>query len=406
MKNYNRFDIGLSQYAGFLLIISLVASSYIAIPHIRLIALGLLCSIFLIRFFFGYSMKKMPLVILLYMIFGFLLLMGYGYTRAPNYAFDKILIAFSYYVVLPFVLYNILTNAHLVKKFVSAASLAGMITVLIVIYAAGNPIDLLQNMERFHRYSLEGANPIQLSRYLGMSILLLIWYLHVKGRVTYLIAIIPVIIAALLYMIATGSKGPLLSLFFSVAIIIIYIGNLKSMLGIVLFSSLIVGYVIFSGVLPADFVQQRFIAKDIDEYSRYDAYTTALSSYADSSWLARLFGNGTGDFAYLWNKTDVRDYPHNIFVEVLYENGLLGLSVFFLLVILPVLYGHRFTKAKKIKKQDSSSMLIVLSLYIFSVLNAQVTGDIGSNFFIAVWGTLIVCLYFEKETTSKNTNNV
>ncbi len=406
MAKFNRFDIVLSQYTGFILIISLVVTSYITIPHIRLVTLGTLCMIFLFRFFLGYSIKKTPLVIMLYMIFGLLLLMGYGYTRAPNYAFSKILIAFSYYAVLPFVLYNILTNAHLVKKFLSAASLAGITTVLIVIYAAGNPIDLLQNMERFHRYSLEGANPIQLSRYLGMSILLLIWYLHVKGRITYLIAIMPVIIAALLYMVATGSKGPLLSLFFSILIIIIYIGTIKSTLGIILFSSLIVGYVIFSGVLPADFVQQRFIARDIEEYSRYDAYMITLSSYADSSWLAKLFGNGTGDFAYLWNKADMRDYPHNIFLEILYENGLFGLFVFALSVILPIIYGHRLIKGKKLKKQDSSNMLVVLSLYVFSVLNAQVTGDIGTNLFIAVWGTLIVCIYFEKETTSKNINNI
>lgn len=402
----NKFDVALSQYAGFMLIISLVATSYISIPYVRLVALGTLCIIFVFKFLLGHSIKKTPLVIMLYLIFGLFLIIGYGYTRAPHYAFEKIIISVSYYVVLSFVLYNILTNSHLLKSFLSAASLAGIITILVVIYAAGNPIDLLKNMERFHRYSLGGANPIQLSRYLGMSILLLIWYVHVKGRATYLIAIIPVIIAALLYMVATGSKGPLLSLFFSISIIIIYIGNLKSMLGVILFSSLTVGYVMFSGILSADFVQQRFTARDVESYSRFDSYMLALLSYADSGWLAKLFGSGTGDFAYLWNNADLRSYPHNIFVEILYENGFFALSVFVLSVILPIVYAHKLIKKKKSEKQDSSSMLIALSLFVFSVLNAQVTGDIGANYFIAVWGTLIVCIYFEKEMTSKNINNV
>jgi len=406
MIKINKFDVALSQYAGFILIISLVATSYISIPYVRLVALGALCIIFLFKFLLGDPIKKTPLLIILYLIFGLCLIVGYGYTRAPNYAFDKILIAVSYYVVLSFVLYNILTNAHLVRSFLFAAGLAGIITIFVVIYAAGNPIDLLKNMERFHRYTLENANPIQLSRYLGMSILLLVWYLHLKGRVAYLIALSPVIIAALLFMVATGSKGPLLALFFSVLIIIFYIGNLKSILGIILFSSLTVGYVILSDILPADFVQQRFTARDVEHYSRYDSYMITLLSYADSSWFAKLLGSGTGDFAYLWNKADLRGYPHNIFLEILYENGLFTLSVFVLSIILPMLYAHKLIKKKRLKKQDSSSMLVALSLFIFSVLNAQVTGDIGTNYFIAVWGTLIACIYFEKESASKNINIV
>jgi len=41
-----------------------------------------------------------------------------------------------------------------------------------------------------------------------------------------------------------------------------------------------------------------------------------------------IIGEGTGNFGFLFYGSDVQAYPHNIFVELFYENGVIGLLLF------------------------------------------------------------------------------
>ena len=47
-----------------------------------------------------------------------------------------------------------------------------------------------------------------------------------------------------------------------------------------------------------------------------------------SSVFVFLFGTGIGSFGYEWTGVDMRLYPHNIILEILFELGFIGLLIF------------------------------------------------------------------------------
>ena len=76
-----------------------------------------------------------------------------------------------------------------------------------------------------------------------------------------------------------------------------------------------------------------------------------------------LFGNGIGSFGIIYNNIDARAYPHNIFLEIFFELGLIGtliLTIFFLLL---------FYKSKY-------SQSLFATLLLFAVLNALKSSSI------------------------------
>ena len=104
-----------------------------------------------------------------------------------------------------------------------------------------------------------------------------------------------------------------------------------------------------------------------------------------------VFGYGTGAFAPLvWN-VDKIDYPHNLNIEILVEFGFVG----FILVngfIFFIIYQNR--QLFKQKAHYTQKMLFVC--FIFSILTAQVTGDLFDNRFVWWFGILSV-IYLRKE---------
>ena len=79
---------------------------------------------------------------------------------------------------------------------------------------------------------------------------------------------------------------------------------------------------------------------------------------------------------------DQNEYPHNMILEVLYENGIIGLIV--LLTIIVILL-FSFFKKKIIKEKI---YLFVISIYF--LINSFFTGDIAGNvmFFIFAYFAL------------------
>ncbi len=70
---------------------------------------------------------------------------------------------------------------------------------------------------------------------------------------------------------------------------------------------------------------------------------------------------------------DVKIHPHNIFVELLYENGLLGL-LFFIFISFRYLFDKHSVKYY----MNMKSFLIIVIFYY--LLSAQVSGDFSNNF--------------------------
>ncbi|RMD88893.1 MAG: O-antigen ligase domain-containing protein, partial [Calditrichaeota bacterium] len=90
-----------------------------------------------------------------------------------------------------------------------------------------------------------------------------------------------------------------------------------------------------------------------------------------------LIGNGIGSFAREIYAFDFRWYPHNIFFEILSEQGMIGL-VFFLFLI-----GSTGVAASRIIQSTSGNQrkiaITFLVLFIYFLLCAQFSGDLNDN---------------------------
>jgi O-antigen ligase len=102
-----------------------------------------------------------------------------------------------------------------------------------------------------------------------------------------------------------------------------------------------------------------------------------LDYYADSlsMWTANpVFGHGVGSWPELMPDSVMDLYPHNIFLEIMVEYGLVGLTLFVGLLI----YGWRALGRSSLAHHDPVRVLIVM-LVVNTLANALVSGDIPDN---------------------------
>lgn len=198
------------------------------------------------------------------------------------------------------------------------------------------------------------------------------------------------VLLGLLIITGLGARGALIFLIFSLAFLIIpklnkRISNFKAhpkkilkrvilvttpitILGIIYFNKIVVlisnGINRFSSLL--DF------GSDKSSQGRLERMVFALNHSNDNPFIF-LFGNGIGSFGILYSGNDTREYPHNVFIEVLFELGIVGLALILFIFVVPLLRkNHRF----------------FIALYLFFLLNAMKSNDL-----ISLW-LLFMCIGF------------
>ena len=136
-----------------------------------------------------------------------------------------------------------------------------------------------------------------------------------------------------------------------------------------------------------EFVSRRYVI-DASIYARFEHIVLALKNINEYTF---IFGAGTGDYGWLYSGNDIRAYPHNVFIEVFYENGLLGLSLI-LYIILRRLRSHY--------RNSSIFQTYLVACLIYYIVNAQFSGDLIANKYIFVF----LILSSIDTITSKNLN--
>jgi O-antigen ligase len=101
---------------------------------------------------------------------------------------------------------------------------------------------------------------------------------------------------------------------------------------------------------------------------------TAL--YAKTIELSRralVLGHGTGSWPVLVGYGDEGNYPHNLFLELVAENGLVGLILFFMLLRV----AFRPVSLERLRRDPQA--LCALMLFANALFNAMTTGDLPGN---------------------------
>lgn len=325
------------------------------------------------------------------LIFVFILILGLLYTKAPTYGANKIFEFFIYLIIAFTVAQPVIDNIIL---FIKSNIILFIIYIMYYIYFFGDLQNILNmlNLEMRGRAGDGVFHVIAASRYIGFCLINLfsLFYLY-KISIPYKHIISFVLfVTGFLMMLFFGTKGPIMSILLAPMIYVSVFKKLDTQ-KITLYSILliiIVIYLVYPNLLlmliPNEyrsFFEYRYFA--IDNYQE-DRFSHYILLFSDFKYQNIFHGAGTGNFGFLRFGIDSRYYPHNIFAEIFYENGLFGLSWFLYLLITPLRNIKRALKHKVIRKVPLHQIYIIIIL-LYYLMNAQVSGDIASNVFIFVF---------------------
>lgn len=380
---------------GVFIQLSMPMTDLYQIPNVRGIFFGFIIAAFIFLFLTGVSIRVGSSLLVSYLALSTFLALGILYSRAPVYGTNKAIMTVAYFWALGTVIYNLVDDISSAKLFLKGLVVGGVLLIGITALTFGNPIDMIRGANRFFRLRFgEEGNPILLARHLALAITVFTTYVAMRRRWIDILWCLPLSSLAFMYLIATGSKGPLVALiasFISTPILLAKGAMARISVALVVGGVFLVGAIGVLAMLPQEFIQERFVEKIQNLSMRLPAYKIAMSAIMDSDPIALLVGHGTGDFGYLDLGKDARSYPHNVFLEITYENGLVGFGLLAFAFICPLL---ALMRALKYRLTPSHHMLLagLTASYIASIINAQFSGDLGANLFIGMLGAALTSI--------------
>ena len=315
-----------------------------------------------------YSSKASDVWLLIFLI----VVVGGSYLSPDSQSGVEKAILFAIAVVLPYMMVRVFFKTYKqIKIFlITILSLAAGIAA-ILIFMSFLPAYTTGRLLFFE------ANPIPTGTLLAVGLVIAVIGLSSdllsKNRQikTICIATIPL---CLFGMFLSGVQGPLISAILGLAfyLLIQYIRQPRvwiSIVGVVLF--LLVSFNIWYPSIASKVPNIRdygpdAIIKDSSTKQRLERYQAAIRLFAQKP----LLGGGTDSFA---QRTQLDKYPHNIFLEIASENGLIGLLVFFVFLGSVVRAGFRYLTIHRIRldPHERSIGLAVLTVSLILLVEKQ-----------------------------------
>lgn len=309
-----------------------------------------------------YIKKQYTRYLVIMFLIGLLLSVSLYWSNSPIYGLFKVQ-GFWLSSFLPFVCILLLSS-------VDKLPLKKIENLLVFFSVIATFILVLTNLSTIGsgRNTIEGVNTIWNSRDIGTGTLIIYSFLKRSSEKNYLkITYFMLFITNIIGMLINGSRGPLISVFLSIAILELFImfGKRKLTRKVVIrFLYFVVLSVILVGIVLqfTDRFSISYLINDSNVIERVEYVTTVFNRGIERLGL----GNGIGSYSYLFSGVDARIYPHNIFIEVLVENG----------VIVLILMAKIIVDALKLGIYSEN---IWVAISIFYLSNAMVSGDLFSN---------------------------
>lgn len=383
---------GIRQYLSFelLFVLFLFAGLYKADPRLEWVPVDLtvlffvlsVISGFVIMLKRGFAFQKKPLVlVLLYVAFAGYVLLSYLWTPGKVYSTQKMLYMWT------LVLWAFTAPALIISVDTSRLKRLAIIYILFSSIVAIEALMQYSMAGQQGFLTVFGSNYLGLGRVIGLAFLLLLAYLVFWARNIYW-KLFTIVIASLYLwlLLAAGGRGPLLATVLSALIPFIFAIHLNLKRKTVRVRNYVVPMLIIGIVAISLFVCLAETGHMTQTYSRLlvlnqagmgDSAGARLQHYthAIQYWKqAPIFGYGIGSWPIINDGIDMRGYPHNIILEILVELGLIGLLIFFSLIIYALLL---LAPVKSIGDEPIKLSLLMLMVYV--LLNSMVSGDIPDN---------------------------
>lgn len=319
----------------------------------------------------------------LYVSLILLLFFSLGYTSAPNYGFAKTWRFASVGFIAFFAPIVFTRTAKDLKPIIWIVFIAAVTFAVFTIAAPRESIVADTGWER--------------AGFMGVGVLGTAVRIAMGGVIAFCFAVMPstpvllrmtcVALGPLMLIgiVSTGSRGPLVGFAFCVMIgLFIY----RKYTSKVLLLLMVPVFIVVTGVFIVRMPEER-IARFTTVFegpgvinrltsSRMVRFTWTLQNFGESP----VIGKGAGSWAVDWGGGDEREYAHNMVLEVLYEQGLLGAILIVWFIWLVFKRWRHASKFVIIHGLDIGIFQIVhISglLFLLTFLEAMKTGDINDN---------------------------
>jgi hypothetical protein len=246
-------------------------------------------------------------------------------------------------------------------------------------------------MFRDDRLRTLGMNPIWSARHAGLGIVVLLG-LQAMGRLR-LVVVVPALVLFGWVLLRTGSRGPLLAVAVTLGYWALTAPRARRSPGLTRTLWIGAGMAVFGAVVMVQRTAGLFAAgRQVSNFVR----TRLLEVSFDALSGVSLRGLGTGGFPSLFRLPDDRYYPHNIFLEVLLESGLIGLLLFLGFLTFVFVRWRRWRRdlrAQPASPAASEGLALhrtVGAIFLFALANAQFSGDIWVNEWVWVAAGMVV----------------
>jgi O-antigen ligase len=330
--------------------------------------------------------------ILAFLVFASIATLSYFYTSAPNYGGSKLsrfLLIGTILLISPF--FIIFTEDDF-RRFVK----------LFIGFSAVTAIQMIGNLEMRSQGAADDISRIGAGWLMGMAILLMLFYPLVRNRRWQRALVLSLVPLFLVGLMASAARGPIVAM--SVAVLLgvaIFVkeGRLQGTVAAILLFILVAGvggaflilrqtdlgkYSAKAGELKLLFTEGSASGTTAERMSFYRAALTAIPDHP-------LLGRGIGSWSTFYFGNDQRNYPHDLLLEIAFEEGLIGLTAFLALLFLVGISISQMLKTSR------SHFLVLGLLVLYCVIVSLFSGDLDDNRVLWLWigVTLAVCRFVQ-----------
>lgn len=197
--------------------------------------------------------------------------------------------------------------------------------------------------------------------------------------------------------VVSGARMPIIS--FVIIIFLFSLSKIKPVKGdvkvkkttfILIVSSVITTMVILLMGLSGKFnvvlsrISLLFTGADESSFGRLERFDVATAMILQNP----IIGQGFASFPLFYNGLDKKEYPHNIFLEIQAELGIIG-TVIFVSLLAYAFYRGVIIYKRNFEKLDYVQ-LSAIGLFIFFFLNSNTTGDITDNRILFAFMSMLI----------------
>lgn len=326
-----------------------------SLPDITLISAMFLALIMM--YDMPYTLKQIPIkhleLIVILMLFYLFIIFSLGYSSSDGYSLTK---SVNFGTVVLAFLFPLLTKNFNKDFFIHSLTL---FTFIISIIFLNFYISYI-NRDNLLLLSMSSEEAVKLTvGYLSIAILngiLILYYFFKKNQIFWIQW--SIVITAFIFLVASGGRGPLLIvlfilgvyLFYQLILSFVFFKIKKLILPIVVVSTLVGGFFMLVSTNSIESnsrvfklfesSMERFATLKDTQGGGKSAYSRILYTKFSIDKINQqpILGYGIGSFGVEYNNIDEKDYPHNIFLEVWFELGIVPLIL--ILLFFYAVYQH------------------------------------------------------------------